>query len=527
MTGEAFTALQEAIGGVADRAVAEQAARRYAGGRDASLPALMAERVRLEDEWSRLDGDLASSFGGTRSEDAPNPAAINARLSAVQARLGEIDTRLRADAPDYFALIASAPLDIAAAQALLEADEALLLAVPGRFGTHVVAITRNIVDWRRSELTADQVGEAVRRLRWDLGARVEGSEAELARLRRPADGTGRQRFGRSAAHALYRQLIEPMADTLSGKARVYVAAGGPLSALPFSVLVSAAPSGDDGDPAALRATRWFGGDFGLIHIPSLQSLAALRRAPRPARQAAGFIGFGDPVLAGAAVSRGFASSRAGDANVRVLRSLARLPGTAVELERMGTALGVGADGLFLGARATETAVRATDLTSARILAFATHGLVAGEAAGVTEAGLVLTPPATASAEDDGYLAASEVAGLRLDADWVILSACNTATSDRGAQGLGSLARAFLHAGAHNLLASHWPVSDAVAPALTVRTLELERGGLDRAEAFRRAMREIRMDASHDTERTSWAHPFYWAPFVLIGDGGVRGAESPR
>jgi CHAT domain-containing protein len=294
--------------------------------------------------------------------------------------------------------------------------------------------------------------------------------------------------------------------------------------LPFSVLVSAPPTGDDGDPAALRATRWFGEDVGLIHIPSLQSLAALRGAPRPARQGAGFIGFGDPVLSGQATSRGFGTDRSSTANVRVLRGLARLPGTAAELERMGAALGTGPDGLFLGSRATETQARSADLSSARILAFATHGLVAGEAAGVIEAGLVMTPPATASAEDDGYLAASEVAGLRLDADWVILSACNTATSDRGSPGLGSLARAFLHAGARNLLASHWPVSDAVAPVLTVRTLELERAGLDRAEAFRRAMREIRLDASHDTDRTSWAHPFYWAPFVLIGDGGAGEAS---
>ena len=108
----------------------------------------------------------------------------------------------------------------------------------------------------------------------------------------------------------------------------------------------------------------------------------------------------------------------------------------------------------------------------------------------------------------------------LNADWVILSACNTATGDGAeAHGLGGLARAFFYAGARNLLASHWPVSDAVAPILTVRTIELERGGMARAEALQQAMREVRMDARHDTAESSWAHPFYWAPFVLIGDGG--------
>jgi CHAT domain-containing protein len=178
--------------------------------------------------------------------------------------------------------------------------------------------------------------------------------------------------------------------------------------------------------------------------------------------------------------------------------------------------------LWLAERATEPNVRAADLSQTRILLFSTHGLTAAESnrVGLGEAGLVLTPPAVARDGDDGFLAASEVTSLRLNADWVILSACNTATGDgTSAAGLGSLARAFFYAGARNLLASHWPVSDEVAPILITRTLALERAGTPRAEAFRRAMREIRMDASRDSADDSWAHPFYWAPFVLIGDGG--------
>jgi CHAT domain-containing protein len=143
-------------------------------------------------------------------------------------------------------------------------------------------------------------------------------------------------------------------------------------------------------------------------------------------------------------------------------------------------------------------------------------LTAEEATGLGEPGLVLTPPVEASERDDGYLSASDVTSLRLAADWVILSACNTATGDE-AQGLGGLARAFFFAGARNLLASHWPVSDDVAPVLTTRTLELENAGIGRAEALQRATREVRMNKRHDTATETWAHPFYWAPFVLIGD----------
>ena len=98
------------------------------------------------------------------------------------------------------------------------------------------------------------------------------------------------------------------------------------------------------------------------------------------------------------------------------------------------------------------------------MALATHGLVAGELAGVSEPALVLTPPAEGTEADDGLLTASEVAQLKFDADWVILSACNTAATDGtpGARGLSGQAKVFFYAGSRALLVSHWPVvSDAV------------------------------------------------------------------
>ena len=131
---------------------------------------------------------------------------------------------------------------------------------------------------------------------------------------------------------------------------------------------------------------------------------------------------------------------------------------------------------------------------------------------------MLTPPAVATAEDDGVLTASEIAALRLDADWVILSACNTAASDGtpGAEGLSGLAKAFVHAGARTLFVSHWPVSSQATVALTSVLLgEASRPGVGRAEAHRRAMQAVRDDPATPL----FAHPVFWAPFVVIGEGG--------
>ena len=209
------------------------------------------------------------------------------------------------------------------------------------------------------------------------------------------------------------------------------------------------------------------------------------------------------------------------ASTAELSKLARLPATRIEIQNQWRAFGQPANAVFLAADATETRVKHADLRSG-VLSFATHGLLAGELKGEAEPGLVLTPPQTATSEDDGFLTASEISALKIEADWVILSACNTAGGDgsAGAPGLSGLSRAFFFAGATNLLVSHWPVRDDVASRLTVRAIEISRAtrGLSRAEALQRAAKEIRNDASHDTAHDSWAHPSAWAPFSLVGDG---------
>jgi CHAT domain-containing protein len=161
------------------------------------------------------------------------------------------------------------------------------------------------------------------------------------------------------------------------------------------------------------------------------------------------------------------------------------------------------------------------LEGARVVAFATHAGVAGELPGIAEPALVLTPPAVASEEDDGVLSVSEAARLRLDADFVLLSACNTAAPDGrpGAAGLSGLAKAFLYAGSRSLLVSHWAViSDAAERLTTGMFAELAREpGAGRAEALRRSAMAL-LDGGGGDPLLS--HPAAWAPFVVVGEGGA-------
>jgi CHAT domain-containing protein len=220
--------------------------------------------------------------------------------------------------------------------------------------------------------------------------------------------------------------------------------------------------------------------------------------------------------------RGYASYFRGDvANLDELRQgLEPLPETADELKAVAQKLGAPASDLLLGAAATETAVKRANLRQFRVVYFATHGLVAGEVKGLAEPALVLSLPKVPSESDDGLLTASEVAQLQLDAEWVVLSACNTAAGETpGAEGLSGLARAFFYAGARALLVSHWQVQSDAAVALTTGTFAAMNAspGIGRAEGLRRAMLALMSDGSSPLN----SHPAVWAPFVVVGEGGAE------
>jgi CHAT domain-containing protein len=279
----------------------------------------------------------------------------------------------------------------------------------------------------------------------------------------------------------------------------------------------------------------------------------LRAHAKPIRATDPYIGFGNPLLTGHSGTdkRAWARQRCpsptikeparpavtelppkfaelfrdGAVNVEGLRHQAPLPETADELCAVARAHGIAEPDAVvnLGERATETRIKALSangtLARVGVVHFATHGLVAGETALFTKAhaepALLLTPPKTASEEDDGLLTASEVASLKLDADWVILSACNTAAGDTiGGDALSGIARAFFYAGARALLVSYWYVDSQATVALITRAFETYQANpkTGRAEALRRAMAALIKGGG----RT--AHPEYWAPFVVVGEG---------
>ncbi len=250
-----------------------------------------------------------------------------------------------------------------------------------------------------------------------------------------------------------------------------------------------------------------------------------------------FLGFGDPDFARTNESRlNCLPSSEGErsetpaidvlfqgvnTNPKSVRELKRLPGTCREVKSMAEAFKARGSNIVLGLEASESGVRHHPRVSeARIIAFATHGLITGSLDNtLAQPALAFTPPAEVKdqlppTEDDGLLTTTDAATLDLQADWVLLSACDTAAKEgTDPDGLSGLARAFFYAGARSLLVSHWPVHDEAGMRLTTKAVELmtEDPSLTRPQAFRLSMKAL----LNDTSDPRFAHPAFWAPFFIV------------
>jgi CHAT domain-containing protein len=335
-----------------------------------------------------------------------------------------------------------------------------------------------------------------------------------------------------------------------------VVTNGALGLFPISLLPTAPAQIDaDDDPlfSSYREVPWLARKYAVTMVPSSASLRTLRQLP-PGKPGRGeLIAFGDPLFsveqaaeaakaetlikvadAGAVTTRGMPLKRRSSPKLEGVDSaelamLPRLPDTADELKSIALALQADPSKVLkLGKDANEDAVKTTDLSGFKVLAFATHGLVPGELNGLTQPALALSAPAVAGVGGDGLLTMEEILSLKLDADWVVLSACNTgAGAGAGAEAASGLGRAFFYAGTRALLVTNWSVHSQSARELVTNLFKRQADDpkLTRGEALRQAMMALAdgpgyLGVDGKTEFT-YAHPLFWAPYTIIGDGGVR------
>jgi CHAT domain-containing protein len=580
LTAEMFETAQWGQSSEAGASLAQMSAR---GATDKpELAGLVRERQDLVGEWQARDAARNAAVSRPPEKRNLEAEAANARrLREIDTRIGEIDEQLTKDFPDYAALVSPKPLPITDVQSQLRDGEALLLfldtpvAEPTPEETFIWVVTKTVSRWVRSELGTQALTDKVQALRCGMDdAEWEGIEkparcAKLLGVGKPGDKEPLP-FSFAIAHDVYQGLFGQVADLIKDK-HLLIVPSGPLTSLPFQVLVTEAPQMPIGRKYEdYREVAWLARERAITVLPSVASLKSLRTFARGSPGSGVYMGYGNPDLAGnpecrpamatvevcpnnpqlvhvadaasspprtargrggrrsAGLDHVFRNGSGQEAVLTEVRALCPLPDTAQEIRCVAKSLGVPDSEIHLGAMATEADIKVLNdsgkLATYKVIHFATHGLLAGDVAAMAkrqgEPALVLTPPKTPKdADDDGLLTASEVTRLKLNADWVILSACNTAAGEKlGAEAFSGLARAFFYAGARALLVSHWPVySDAAVRLITDTFDEMKvHPEIGRAEAQRRAMVALMSDPSQEDN----AHPSIWAPFVVVGEGGT-------
>jgi CHAT domain-containing protein len=292
--------------------------------------------------------------------------------------------------------------------------------------------------------------------------------------------------------------------------------------VPPSVLVARTPPHPMlSEPSDFGQTSFLVERFAFSALADLSLFPVHRSAPVGSTHDKAFLGVGAPMLDAAQVADGPRSKSydlAGAMDGKALGELPLLAESVDEIRGLAAALGESNSTLWLGPDAEEKRFQGDSLRGYGVVALATHGFMAHEVKNVPEAALMLALVPDAKDRFDGLLTASEIAALTLDADVVVLSACNTAAADGRphAESFTGLTQAFFTAGAGTLIASHWPVMSGAAVQLSVATIEASsRDRLPLAVSLQQAMQNARRRGAGSAIES---HPSYWGPFVVVGDG---------
>ena len=425
----------------------------------------------MKEELIRLDGSLMALMSMRGNDAAREEDEIRRKIKDTERQVQEHEATRPRNLQDIDDLQRMPAVPYRELRTVLRADEALLSFITTDDSTFAFAVTRDGLRWTRIELGAHELERLVHVLRCGLDEsawRKAPTCRDLLKmnysmfdriLRTPLP------FDVKEAHKLYKDLLGPLDDLIEGK-KLLIVPSGPLTQLPFHVLVTDGPGATPRGHAAYGAVAWLARKHAIAILPSVSALKTLRQNAEASRAKRSYVGFGNPLLHGNPTDKRQTASAAdarrrqtcaeiqlaGLSGVRraaggealkpgknglvereTLLGMVALPDTADELCAVARQAGADDRDIYLGERNSEETLKALSasgrLADFRIVHLATHGLVVGEL-GAGEPGLVFTPPAKPSSlpGSEGYLTASEVAELKLDADWVVLSACNTASS---------------------------------------------------------------------------------------------------
>jgi CHAT domain-containing protein len=496
LTAEMLEAAQLAMGSRTALDIAQATARIAAG--DPKTSAVIRD---YQDKQGAFDSAQAErDVAVAERAPADRLAAIDARIQAAQKGRDEAEAAIRSAAPRYVEW-SEKPVTEKELRERLGPDEAVVFFFVSGNGSYGFLVKPSGTRVYPIALNEAQLAAAITKLR---DSAVE----------RPG---GLPEFDFAGAHALYAALFRPVEKELDGVSELSVAATGDLLRFPLAALVTQpGVSASNGD---YRAVPWLVRRVALAYFPSPRVFVNVRQkvgapvAPQP------FIGFGDfrpPSQAQLAAT--FPPDRCRE-DFLASRALERLPQTKTEVTEIGQRLGVSPGNEILGEQFTKARVMGPDVGGRRIVLLASHALLPEDLKCQPGPSIVVSVPEKAPNAYGAFLTPGDIEKLKLDADLVVLSACNTGgPSAKTGEALSGLTRAFFRAGARGVMATYWPIVPGAAVPLMIDTFPTAGGALDTAQTLRQAQLKTIDSAGTGKSPIELSYPNYWAAFALIGDG---------
>lgn len=497
---EMFAMAELAQGSTTSREIAESAARLATDSKNPKVAAAIRAHQDASIALSRLYRQ--------RDDLAHNPktpkTAINAldrKIAEATTQLADADQAVEAAAPNFGQLVQEV-VPASKVLALLRPHEAFLDIVPAPGETWLFLLQGNRISVAHTKVGSEQLTALVRAVRHS----VEPTQAGLPP------------FAMAQAHAIYQATVAPFADKLIHTTAMAVSPSGALLSLPFALLPTEAVAA--GTP--LAKVPWLIRRMTLVYVPAAANFASLRKIAGTSPATKPWFGFGDFMNTSLAQAQATFSGDACGDSARLFAGLPHLPYAKLELSAARAIFKAPAADELLGASFTVPNIEHADLKQFRILHFATHAVLPSELPCAREPFIVTSPPAGARSAANSMLTTSDITNLKLNADLVLLSACNTGGGNgrAGGEALSGLARSFFFAGARALMVTQWSVNDQVSSYLVATTLShVASQDTGAASSLRQAQLDILNGAAKGTLPAKLADPFFWAPFVVIGDGG--------
>jgi CHAT domain-containing protein len=457
----------------------------------ANLASLYQERDRL----------TKSSANNTPGETL---AGLDKQIAGANTQLEQDNQAVQAAAPNFGQLVQQ----VVSVQDVLNAlrpDEAFLGITPTPDRTWLFLMHNGSIQVASTNITDFGMANLVQSVR----ASIE-----------PTD-TGLPAFDVADANQIYQHTLAPFAATMPQVHELVIAPSGALMALPFALLPTANASSDN-----LAAVPWLVRQTSLAYVPAAANFVSLRKIEATSAAKNPWFGFGDFQPVSLAQAQATYNPASCGESASEFAGLPQLPYAALELQAGAAIFGAGPQDELLGPNFTVPNVEAADLKDYQILHFATHALLPTDLPCQSQPAIVTSAPPNATSADAALLNTGDVTNLHLDANLVVLSACNTGGGEAGGEALSGLARSFFYAGARALMVTQWSVNDQVSAYLVADTLNRLHSGSDGGPAgsLRAAQLALIDNAGHGMA-ANIANPFFWAAFDVIGDGG--GSVAPK